>query len=81
VIAQDDQGRILMMVTAYGGARLQDLSTYLAQSDLNVVNAFNLDGGVSTMMYIAAQETTPPYMVAAQEPVPAILAIYRLPRR
>ncbi len=51
VAGQDTQGRIVLLVTAsVVGMRLVDLSSYLASTDLNLVNAVNLDGGGSTLL-------------------------------
>lgn len=71
VIAQDSAGNILLMVTPLLGLRLSELSAYLPTTDLNIVNAFNLDGGGSTMMY---DQT--PFQLSSFDPVPAILAVY-----
>jgi len=60
------------MVTPLLGPTLLDLSAFLAQSDMDLVNAFNLDGGGSTMMVIAPED----YLIASRDPVPAVLAIY-----
>ncbi|MGJ3238545.1 MAG: phosphodiester glycosidase family protein [Anaerolineae bacterium] len=73
VVAEDANGRIVMMVTAGFGISLPALSTYLADSDLNLVNALNLDGGGSTMMAITSSDTT----IISVDPVPAVLAVYR----
>jgi len=42
---------------------------------MNLVNALNLDGGGSTMMYLNANGT-PEYIVTSLDPVPAVLAVY-----
>jgi len=72
LIAQDADGNILLMVTSGFGISLYDLSQYLGESDLNITTALNLDGGGSTMMYIAESDTT----VVSFDPVPAVLAVY-----
>ena len=72
VIAQDTEGRIILLVTAGFGLSLYDLSQYLSTSDLNIVTAINLDGGGSTMMGIASSETT----IVSLDPVPIVLAVY-----
>ena len=72
IIAQDTDGHILLMVTSGFGMSLYQLSQYLAESDLNIVNALNLDGGGSTMMSIASSDTT----IVSLDPVPAVLAVY-----
>lgn len=72
VIAQDSQGRIILMATPLLGLSLTELSAYLPTSDLNIITAFNLDGGGSTML------TIPPinYAISSFDPVPAVLAVY-----
>lgn len=72
IIGQDDQGRIVIMTTPGFGISLYTLSQYLPTSDINFTNALNLDGGGSTMMYIAATDT----WVRSFDPVPAVLALY-----
>ena len=74
VIGQDGQGRIILMATPFVGLTLFDLSAYLARSDMELVNAFNLDGGGSTMMYLAPGER--PLALNSFDPVPAVLAVY-----
>ncbi|MBC7869656.1 MAG: phosphodiester glycosidase family protein [Chitinophagaceae bacterium] len=71
-IGQDAQGRILLMATPLLGLTLLELSTFLASSDMQLINAFNLDGGGSTMMAIAPAA----YMLSSIDPVPAVLAVY-----
>lgn len=70
-IAQDTQGRILLLSTPLFGLTLADLSALLAQAELNIDIAFNLDGGGSTMLY--ASEA---YSLASLDAVPSVLAVY-----
>ncbi len=72
VIGMDSQGRVLLMATPGIGLGLYDLSQYLASADLDLVTAFNLDGGRSTMMAIAATR----YVINSFDAVPAVLAVY-----
>lgn len=72
VVAQDSAGRILLMATPGLGMPLHILSAWLPTTDLEIVNAFNLDGGGSTMMYVAAST----YDLRSFDPVPAVLAVY-----
>ncbi|MFQ3658775.1 MAG: phosphodiester glycosidase family protein [Anaerolineae bacterium] len=72
VIGMDSQGRVLLMATPGIGLGLYDLSQYLASADLDLVSAFNLDGGRSTMMAIAASR----YVINSFDAVPAVLAVY-----
>jgi Trk K+ transport system NAD-binding subunit len=64
------------MVTPIFGPSLSDLSRFLAESDLGLVNAFNLDGGRSTMIDVPDSNTT----IRALDRVPAVLAIYPIER-
>lgn len=73
VIGQDRDGNIILLVTPLLGPSLADLSAYLPTTDLNLVNAFNLDGGGSTMMAIPSID----YYLPSLDPVPAILAVYQ----
>lgn len=72
VIAQDAQGRILLMVTPGLGISLPALSSVLAELDAEIVMALNLDGGGSTMMRVAPSG----YRLLSFDPVPAVLAVY-----
>src|SRR5690606_27555219 len=69
VIAQDNQGRILLMVTPLAGLSLNALSAYLPTTDLGIVHALNLDGGGSTMLF-ANSSTSEPYRLPSFDPVP-----------
>lgn len=73
VIAQDRQGRILIIIAPYLGPSLAQLSAFLAASDLDIVTAFNLDGGRSTMLALPDAE----YMQPSFQAVPTILAVYK----
>lgn len=72
VIGQDSRGHIIIMATPLLGLSLPDLSAYLPTTDLNLVNAFNLDGGGSTMMWIAPTH----YALSSLDAVPAVIAVY-----
>jgi exopolysaccharide biosynthesis protein len=76
VIGQDSAGRIMLMATPLLGLTLLDLSAYLPTTDLALVNAFNLDGGRSTLLYFNAPGV-PEYLLSSIDPVPAVLAVYR----
>jgi exopolysaccharide biosynthesis protein len=75
IIAQDSSGRIILLATPVLGPTLRDLSAYLPTTDMNIVTAFNLDGGRSTMMVINANGS-PETIVGSVDAVPAVLAIY-----
>jgi uncharacterized protein YigE (DUF2233 family) len=73
-VGMDSSGRILLMATPLAGLSLVDFSAYLPQTDLGLVNAFNLDGGGSTMMHINPGALS--YSIGSFDPVPAVLAVY-----
>lgn len=75
VIAQDSSGRIILLATPILGLTLRDLSAYLPTTDMNIVTAFNLDGGRSTMMGLKVGGS-PETVVSAFDEVPAVLAVY-----
>lgn len=75
VVAQDSDGRIVLLVTPLIGLTLLDLSAFLPTTDMSLMNALNLDGGGSTLMYLNVNGT-PEYIVTSLDPVPAVLAVY-----
>ncbi|MCY4018724.1 MAG: phosphodiester glycosidase family protein [Chloroflexi bacterium] len=72
-IAEDAAGRILIISAPLLGPTLRDLSAFLAQSDLEIETAFNLDGGGSTLMAVPDID----YYQPSFDAVPAILAVYK----
>lgn len=74
LVGLDQQGRVILMATPGLGLSLNDLSAYLATTDLNLQQAMNLDGGGSTMLYVRGTDTFLPSF----DPVPAVLAVYML---
>lgn len=72
-IAQDAQGRVLLLATPLLGPRLSEMSAALAESNLNIQTAFNLDGGGSTMLYAAGDA---PVTISSLDAVPVVLAVY-----
>lgn len=72
VIGIDGEGHVVLMATPNLGLGLYALSQYLPTAGLNLVSAFNLDGGGSTMLAIAPTG----YEIRSRDPVPAILAVY-----
>ncbi len=75
IVAQDSIGRIILLATPVLGLTLRDLSAYLPTTDMNIVTAFNLDGGRSTMMVIRAAGISET-VVSSIDSVPAVLAVY-----
>lgn len=73
-IGIDSQGRVLLIATVRGGTTLAALSTFLASSDLGLVDALNLDGGGSTMIGVNSGDFR--YAFAGFDPVPAVAAVY-----
>ncbi len=55
VVAQDDKGRVIIMVSE-GAITLGDLARWLAESDLKVTRAMNLDGGIEAQIAISTPE-------------------------
>ena len=72
VIAQDTDGRILLMVAPEGYFTLHQLSVYLTGSDLNLDIAVNLDGGGSTGILVAK----PPELISPTRPLPFVILVY-----
>ena len=72
VIAQDKNGRILLMVAPQGYFTLHQLSAYLTESDLNLDIAVNLDGGGSTGILV----TNPREIISPTRPIPFVILVY-----
>jgi uncharacterized protein YigE (DUF2233 family) len=53
-VALDTSGRLLFVVSPTSGFTLRELAHWLAEADLEVDRALNLDGGSSTGLYIDA---------------------------
>jgi exopolysaccharide biosynthesis protein len=56
VVAQDFDGRILFIVAPRGYLSLHEMAVFLAESDLEIDVALNLDGGYSTGLWLNAGE-------------------------
>lgn len=74
VIAIDAQGRVVILVTTFGGITLLDLAKYLPTTDLDLVSALNLDGGGSTLVTVNTPQTA--ITLESFDPVPAVFAVY-----
>ena len=72
VIAQDTNGRILLMVAPQEYFTLHQLSVYLTESDLNLDIAVNLDGGGSTGIVVA----NPREIISPTRPIPFVILVY-----
>lgn len=72
VIGQDRQGRILLAVAPEGYFTLHELSVYLAQADLGLDIAVNLDGGGSTGALVA----NPREIIPSKVLLPFVILVY-----
>ena len=75
VIAQDNEGYILIVVTPRGYLSLHELAVFLANSDLEVDVALNLDGGSSTGLWLDTGPTV--VEIDSIAPVPSVIAVHR----
>ena len=71
VIAQDTDGRILLLVAPEGNLTLHQLSAFLTDSDMNLDIAINLDGGPSSGILLAQ----PDQKIPAISPLPVVITI------
>lgn len=76
VVGQDNQGRIILLATSKGFFTLAALSSYLANSDLDLHMALNLDGGSSTGLIWQAEPGAQFVGVRPITPLPAVLLVY-----
>jgi len=71
VVAQDRQGRILLITAPHGTLSLHQLACFLAESDLDLDVALNLDGGFSTGLWLRAGEKS--VEIDSRVPVPSVI--------
>lgn len=57
-VALDRSGRLLVIVCPTSSLTLRGLADWLAQSDLEIERALNLDGGASTGLFLAAGDAS-----------------------
>ncbi|MFT5194812.1 MAG: hypothetical protein ACI9EW_000478 [Cellvibrionaceae bacterium] len=74
VIGKDGSGRVILIVTTQGWFTLSEISSWLAQSDLALQIAVNLDGGTSTGLILAHPDQK--VQVLPFSPLPTVLLIY-----
>ncbi len=55
IVAEDKRGRILLLFTE-GATTLADLARWLPRTDLGIVRAMNLDGGIESQLAIGTPE-------------------------
>ncbi len=72
VVAQDRQGRILLIVAPRGYLSLHELACFLAESDLDLDVALNLDGGFSTGLWLKTDEKS--VEIDSRIPVPSVIS-------
>ena len=72
VVALDRQGRLLFVVAPRGYLSLHELAVFLADSDLEVDVALNLDGGFSTGLWLETGES--PLVINSLVPVPSVIS-------
>jgi len=73
VVAQDRQGRILFIVAPRGYLSLHELACFLAESDLDLDVALNLDGGFSTGLWLRVGERS--VEVDSRVGVPVVISV------
>lgn len=72
VVAQDGDGRVLFILAPWGSFTLHQLSVWLAESDLNLDIALNLDGGTSTGLHLAEPEV----IIPAFTRLPIVITVF-----
>jgi hypothetical protein len=72
VIAQDTDGRVLIILAVTGTFSLHRMSRFLVESDLSLDRALNLDGGTSTGLLL----TDPAEGIATFNFLPVVITIY-----
>lgn len=72
VLSRDSEGRIVVIVANLGYFSLSEMSQYLANSDLGLDRALNLDGGASSGVYLAS----PGEVVSSFSPLPTVVLVY-----
>lgn len=71
VVAQDSQGRLLFIIAPRGYLSLHELAVWLADSDLDVDVALNLDGGTSSGFWMPDGPN-----IDSMIPIPAVIAVF-----
>lgn len=72
VIAQDQAGRILLIIAPQGNLTLHQLSATLTNADLEIDIAINLDGGPSSGILLA----DPSEKIPAVSPLPIVITVH-----
>jgi hypothetical protein len=74
-VAQDGDGNVLFIVAPRGTLGLHELAVFLAESDLDIEVALNLDGGGSTGLWLAAGDAR--VEIDSYTPVPSVISVRR----
>ena len=74
VIGKTNDGQIILLATTRAWFTLSELSSWLAQSDLNLNLAINLDGGTSTGLML--EHPNQSLAILPFSPLPTVLLIY-----
>jgi hypothetical protein len=72
LIAQDQAGRMLLMVAPQGSLTLHQLSAFLIDTDLGIDIAINLDGGPSSGILLLE----PNEVIPALSPLPIVITVH-----
>jgi uncharacterized protein YigE (DUF2233 family) len=72
-IGQDENGRLLFIFAPWGSLTLHQFSRLLAESDLDLRLAFNLDGGPSTGMILTGET---PLEIPAFSALPIVITVH-----
>lgn len=73
IVAQDYQGRILLMIAPRGYLSLHETARFLAESDMSIDVALNLDGGYSTGLWLETDKTSA--KVDSRVDVPSVISV------
>ena len=73
VVATDQDGQVLLLVNDQPQWTLTDLGRWLADSELGIVDALNLDGGPSTGMAIRTPAVTE--LLDSETPLPQVVVL------
>jgi uncharacterized protein YigE (DUF2233 family) len=73
IVAQDHAGRILFVIAPRGTLSLHEAAVFLADSDLQIDVALNLDGGGSTGLWMEAEESS--IQINSLTPVPSVITV------
>ena len=74
VIALDDQGHVVILLIDLPIFSLHELSKWLANSDLELDSALNLDGGRSSGLAVTLSSGVK--LIPSYVPLPVVIAIY-----